>query len=213
MKVLICGKDGSGKSTIASLSAKRLQTKGYRILVVDADKSNYGLSVALRFITSLDAASKVCGVEQKEPVLAGRPTMAYPQYVTLPVIGPQFGGGSELIAAQNPDVVFITGTVPSALDALQSQLGIPVVGIVYGGLDTQDSIQIFYDSFYSNGQSAAQGKYRAASVIDYASGLMADLQTRTSNIHDSERHGIVLKHGLLTSAWMDARKLCLESVF
>jgi CO dehydrogenase maturation factor len=47
VKILICGKGGSGKSTIASLLAKSLQTKGYRILVVDADESNYGLSVQL----------------------------------------------------------------------------------------------------------------------------------------------------------------------
>jgi CO dehydrogenase maturation factor len=47
MKILICGKGGSGKSTVASLIAKNLQTKGNRVLVVDADESNYGLSAQL----------------------------------------------------------------------------------------------------------------------------------------------------------------------
>ncbi|MBT0159249.1 AAA family ATPase [Candidatus Bathyarchaeota archaeon A05DMB-2] len=47
MKILICGKGGSGKSTIASLLAKDLKTKGYRVLVVDTDESNYGLSAQL----------------------------------------------------------------------------------------------------------------------------------------------------------------------
>ena len=47
MKILICGKGGSGKSTITSLLAKDLKTKGYRVLVVDADESNYGLSALL----------------------------------------------------------------------------------------------------------------------------------------------------------------------
>jgi CO dehydrogenase maturation factor len=47
MKILICGKGGSGKSTIASLLAKDMETKGYRVLVVDADESNYGLSAQL----------------------------------------------------------------------------------------------------------------------------------------------------------------------
>jgi len=47
MKILICGKGGSGKSTNASLLAKDLKTKGCRILVVDADESNYGLSAQL----------------------------------------------------------------------------------------------------------------------------------------------------------------------
>ena len=47
MKILICGKGGSGKSTISSLLAKDLETKGYRVLVVDTDESNYGLSAQL----------------------------------------------------------------------------------------------------------------------------------------------------------------------
>jgi CO dehydrogenase maturation factor len=47
MKILICGKGGSGKSTVASLLAKNLQTEGYRVLVVDTDESNYGLSAQL----------------------------------------------------------------------------------------------------------------------------------------------------------------------
>ena len=47
MKILICGKGGSGKSTIVSLLAKDLETKGYRVLVVDTDESNYGLSAQL----------------------------------------------------------------------------------------------------------------------------------------------------------------------
>ncbi|MCW4021822.1 MAG: P-loop NTPase [Candidatus Bathyarchaeota archaeon] len=47
MKILICGKGGSGKSTISALLAKNLQNKGYRVLVVDTDESNYGLSTQL----------------------------------------------------------------------------------------------------------------------------------------------------------------------
>jgi len=47
LKILICGKGGSGKSTIAALLAKNLLTKGYRVLVVDTDESNYGLSTQL----------------------------------------------------------------------------------------------------------------------------------------------------------------------
>ena len=43
MKVLICGKGGSGKSTIAALLAKCVSRRGYQVLVVDSDESNYGL--------------------------------------------------------------------------------------------------------------------------------------------------------------------------
>jgi CO dehydrogenase maturation factor len=43
MKILICGKGGSGKSTLAALLAAKLSKLGYKILLVDADESNFGL--------------------------------------------------------------------------------------------------------------------------------------------------------------------------
>jgi len=43
MKVLICGKGGSGKSTVSVLIAKNLKKRGYKVLLVDADESNSGL--------------------------------------------------------------------------------------------------------------------------------------------------------------------------
>jgi len=47
MKILICGKGGSGKSTITAVLSKNLIDSGYRVLVVDADESNFGLSALL----------------------------------------------------------------------------------------------------------------------------------------------------------------------
>jgi CO dehydrogenase maturation factor len=47
MKILVCGKGGSGKSTITAVLAKNLTAKGYRVIVVDADESNFGLSAQL----------------------------------------------------------------------------------------------------------------------------------------------------------------------
>ncbi|MEA1906396.1 MAG: P-loop NTPase [Euryarchaeota archaeon] len=43
MKLLICGKGGSGKSTVSSLLAKAIAVKGFDVLVIDTDESNYGL--------------------------------------------------------------------------------------------------------------------------------------------------------------------------
>lgn len=40
MKILICGKGGSGKSTVSVLIAKNLKNRGYKVLLVDADESN-----------------------------------------------------------------------------------------------------------------------------------------------------------------------------
>jgi len=49
MKISVCGKGGSGKSTIVALLANEAQAKGYRVLVVDADESNSGLFRMLGF--------------------------------------------------------------------------------------------------------------------------------------------------------------------
>jgi CO dehydrogenase maturation factor len=43
IKISVCGKGGSGKSTLVSLLAKAAQTRGFKTLVVDSDESNSGL--------------------------------------------------------------------------------------------------------------------------------------------------------------------------
>jgi len=43
MKIIICGKGGSGKSTISTLMARALSNRGYSVLMVDGDESNVGL--------------------------------------------------------------------------------------------------------------------------------------------------------------------------
>lgn len=46
-KLLVCGRGGSGKSTLVALLAHRLGEEG-KVLVVDADESNLGLGTMLR---------------------------------------------------------------------------------------------------------------------------------------------------------------------
>jgi CO dehydrogenase maturation factor len=48
-KIAVCGKGGSGKSTVAALLARSLQDRGARVLVVDSDESNPGLYRVLGF--------------------------------------------------------------------------------------------------------------------------------------------------------------------
>ncbi len=43
MKIVVCGKGGSGKSTVSTLIARTLNSRGYNVLMVDADESNVGL--------------------------------------------------------------------------------------------------------------------------------------------------------------------------
>jgi len=43
MKVLVCGKGGCGKSTIATLLSKEMAKRANKVLVIDSDESNIGL--------------------------------------------------------------------------------------------------------------------------------------------------------------------------
>lgn len=43
MKIMICGKGGSGKSTVCALIASAMNKKGRNVLLLDADESNIGL--------------------------------------------------------------------------------------------------------------------------------------------------------------------------
>jgi CO dehydrogenase maturation factor len=48
-KIAVCGKGGSGKSTVVALLANGLRKRGYRVVVVDSDESNPGLYRILGF--------------------------------------------------------------------------------------------------------------------------------------------------------------------
>lgn len=51
-KVFICGRGGSGKSTITAMFAKYLVSEGMRVLVIDADESNRSLYRMLGLLAS-----------------------------------------------------------------------------------------------------------------------------------------------------------------
>ncbi|MFP3980655.1 MAG: P-loop NTPase [Desulfobacterales bacterium] len=43
MKILVCGKGGCGKSTLSVMLARAFEAMGWRVLLVDADESNFGI--------------------------------------------------------------------------------------------------------------------------------------------------------------------------
>lgn len=83
MKYTICGKGGSGKSTVTTLIAKELSKRGKKVLVIDSDESNYGLHQMLgvepprTFVNYFGGKPKVlemlAGGPQNMPKLFDRP--------------------------------------------------------------------------------------------------------------------------------------------
>lgn len=56
MKILVCGKGGCGKSTVAALVAMAMEKRGKKVFLVDADESNMGLY-------------RMLGLEYPEPLM------------------------------------------------------------------------------------------------------------------------------------------------
>lgn len=69
MKIAVCGKGGSGKSTMTALLANEALQRGYKVLVVDSDESNAGLFGMLGFaeppLPLLDFVGGRAGLKQK----------------------------------------------------------------------------------------------------------------------------------------------------
>ena len=64
MKISVCGKGGSGKSTVVSLLAYAAHTRGLTTLVVDSDESNSGLFRMLGFQKSPMPLMELVGGKQ-----------------------------------------------------------------------------------------------------------------------------------------------------
>ncbi|HSA38282.1 MAG TPA: iron ABC transporter substrate-binding protein [Methanoregula sp.] len=150
---------------------------------------------ALRMICYLQAADKVVGVDDREqkkyntsgfgmPSGIDKPyNLANPDLARKPYIGGKTGD-PELIAAQNPDVVFYTFTTTKDAQTLQEKSGRPVVALVTGDLGKNR------DTFYQSLRLMAKilGKeQRAESITSYIDGTIKDLNARTKDIPADKR--------------------------
>ncbi len=142
---------------------------------------------ALRYVAYLDSIDKICGVENIEKdryvELSAelRPyNLANPEIRDLPSIGPMWGGDSELIVASGAELVLTTNYEQKAdLDALQTQLGIPVVGLIYGDLDAS------IDSLWKGLNLTATVLNKSDRFIEfqtYVLSVLDDLHNRTKNV-------------------------------
>lgn len=68
MKILVCGKGGSGKSTVATLIARGFKDRGCRVLLVDADESNIGIDRLMGLetpVSLIDSLGSRKGLQKK----------------------------------------------------------------------------------------------------------------------------------------------------
>ncbi|MBO4918654.1 MAG: AAA family ATPase [Erysipelotrichaceae bacterium] len=75
-KIAVCGKGGSGKSTVAALFSLALEEFGYKVLLIDADNSNTGLGrkvgiseKAVSFMNQVNENNrKAIEIAKKDPI-------------------------------------------------------------------------------------------------------------------------------------------------
>ena len=75
MKISVCGKGGSGKSTIVTLLAGEALARGYQVLVVDSDESNSGLFRMLGFDQSPTPLMELVGGKKSLKRKMGQPSV------------------------------------------------------------------------------------------------------------------------------------------
>ena len=73
MKITVCGKGGSGKSTVSTLLAREYASQGKRVLVIDGDESNFGLAQMLGKSQPKEYIDDMGGKMANMPALANAP--------------------------------------------------------------------------------------------------------------------------------------------
>ncbi|QSZ28184.1 iron ABC transporter substrate-binding protein [Aceticella autotrophica] len=148
-----------------------------------------GLTSALRFITCIDGAKKVVGIEDINLKATDGLTYntAYRDELSkLPVVG--VGGSKaaanpEKLVEVKPDVIFTGFSDKSQADNLQTKTGIPVVVLSYG-------TSIFDEDFYKSLKLVGKimgDETRAQKVVDYIKNCQKDLNDRTKGIPNDKK--------------------------
>jgi iron complex transport system substrate-binding protein len=139
---------------------------------------------ALRFLVYMQLTDHISGVEDIEL----RPGRAYayaqPSLKKKPIIGPMRGGDAELLTANQPDVIFMTGGTAGDADDLQNQTGIPVVALQTGNFNRQR--ETFNRALQMIG-AITQSEERAAALIQFINREIAALKKCVPDPHSHLR--------------------------
>ena len=127
MKICITGKGGCGKSMVAVLLSKLLSSRGYRVLLVDADESNLGLQRLLGIKNEPRPLLDYLGGKpaiQKSMMEAFRQSTGEPQMVILPQASISLNDlPPEYIASVNGIRVLKIGKIEHAMEGCACPMG------------------------------------------------------------------------------------------
>ena len=196
-------------------------TDGFgRTVTVPANPSEVVCSGSgcLRYLVYLqgqDLAVGVDDIEKKDQAIEGRPyALVYgQQFRKLPLIG-EFRGNDdpEKIVGIGPEVIFKTGSTGTSYatsgadaDKLQEKTGIAVVAFPYGGLRDGNEQAEMYAALRVMGGTIGK-EDRAEEVIAYIESTLADLESRTGDIPESEQKTVYIggvssagAHGIIST--------------
>lgn len=136
MKIIICGKGGSGKSTITALLARRGAAAGRKTIVVDTDVSNVGI----HRILGTDPTDDLMGLFAEQPKHHGRKSDDAPKqtwtFETIPQDYSASCDGVQLITV---------GKINEASEGCKCSIS-SVARDFIGGLDTGDDGLVIVDT-------------------------------------------------------------------
>lgn len=186
-----CASSGNEPSSSAAEGAKQITDVYGRTVEVPADVQTCAtVGSAARFVVYAGAQEKLVAVTELdtpsdparpytvvwEEMFSGLPTTSNGNHLMETSVD------GEAMLQINPEVI-ISSRSAQECDALQEQLGIPVVGISYQDQIFTDDV---YDSIKVVGETLGTAEH-AQSVVDQMQAWQADLNDRTANIPESDR--------------------------
>lgn len=121
MKIIVCGKGGSGKSTVSTMLARAFNETGANVLVIDADDSNLGLHRLMGAkspVVLMDSLGGKKGFKQKtQSTFPGAPGGLFSDRMTLDEIP------VECLSEADGIKLFATGKIHSAGEGCACPMG------------------------------------------------------------------------------------------
>jgi len=118
MKISVCGKGGSGKSTIATLLADQALARHLRVLVVDSDESNSGLYRMLGFENPPAPLMELAGGKAVVKEKMGRSTVLNQDKIFLKDIP------AEYVQSRNGLMEVSIGKILQAMEGCACPMGV-----------------------------------------------------------------------------------------